>query len=234
MNEYCGNSQRPPVNPTHFPIVSMPPSWPSNHNDMAHHSSPAEEEEYLSHRPMYNAYMYASSRPGPPVNMASPSPYKLKHSQSGNNGYSSISINLKGTELVVIRPQTTPPAGTSFKEEMVPRESAVCRFCFRRFLVNDENQQVLKTECKCSYTSSFIHYDCAIQWSRNKGNTYCERCHQVNNFLHVSILSQNPAPQTYYSAQPLICINSTGNTFPAQSITDPYPRPRRRWFWNLR
>ncbi|XP_020547181.1 uncharacterized protein LOC110011443 [Sesamum indicum] len=95
-----------------------------------------------------------------------------------NEGSSTSSlVELKDEKLVIVRVKTTAPNNADglagLKDEKIPKEEAVCRFCFHKF----EDDNVLKTKCRCKFT--LIHEHCAVEWSREKGNNIkCDVCDQ--------------------------------------------------------
>ncbi|KAI3470012.1 hypothetical protein Pfo_026675 [Paulownia fortunei] len=71
--------------------------------------------------------------------------------------------------------------GIEEKDEKIPKEKAVCKFCYNIF----EDDNVLKTKCKCKFT--LIHEECAVIWSREKGNNKCHQCDENIYDIYVTL-----------------------------------------------
>ncbi|CAL5416753.1 unnamed protein product [Camellia sinensis] len=100
------------------------------------------------------------------------------------------SQSVPGQNVVLVRPRTL--GQTSLKEHngLVPmegdeeifEEEAICKFCFD--ILKEEN--ILKTECKCG--NALIHEECAANWSRMRGNNYCDSCEQAVQTFPVALI----------------------------------------------
>ncbi|PIN25388.1 hypothetical protein CDL12_01860 [Handroanthus impetiginosus] len=80
-------------------------------------------------------------------------------------------MELNDKELVMITEKTSQLYFQG-EVEKIPKEEAICRFCFNIF----QEDNVLKTKCKCKFT--LIHESCATAWSQKKGNNKCYVCEQ--------------------------------------------------------
>ncbi|PIN25389.1 hypothetical protein CDL12_01861 [Handroanthus impetiginosus] len=85
----------------------------------------------------------------------------------------------------------------------IPKEEAVCRFCFNLF----QEDNVLKTKCKCKFT--LIHEPCTIEWSDKKGNKKCDVCEQDMQNIPVTLSMNHNSSDTNKKVKG----NSTPNRF---------------------
>ncbi|PIN25785.1 hypothetical protein CDL12_01467 [Handroanthus impetiginosus] len=99
-----------------------------------------------------------------------------------------LELNLK--QLVTIIEKTSQLYFQGVEVEKIPREDAVCRFCFNLF----QEDNVLKTKCKCKFT--LIHESCAIEWSEKKGNKKCDVCEQDIQNIPVTLSTDHNSSDT--------------------------------------
>ncbi|GMP78000.1 hypothetical protein CsSME_00034095 [Camellia sinensis var. sinensis] len=100
------------------------------------------------------------------------------------------SQSVPGQNIVLVRPRTLGQTNPKEHNGLVPmegdeeifEEEAVCKFCFD--ILKEEN--ILKTECKCG--NALIHEECAANWSRTRGNNYCDSCEQEVQIFPVALV----------------------------------------------
>ncbi|PIN25786.1 hypothetical protein CDL12_01468 [Handroanthus impetiginosus] len=107
---------------------------------------------------------------------------------------------LNEKQLVTITEKTSQLYFQGAEVEKIPKEEAVCRFCFNLF--QDDN--VLKTKCKCKFT--LIHESCTVEWSEKKGNKKCDVCEQDIQNIPVT-LSTDQTLQTLTKSSRGILLN---------------------------
>lgn len=65
--------------------------------------------------------------------------------------------------------------------EKIPKEEAICRFCFNVF-----EADMVKLDCKCKV--AVAHESCAlIEWAQKKGNNKCDTCEQDIQNIPVTV-----------------------------------------------
>ncbi|CAL5416758.1 unnamed protein product [Camellia sinensis] len=100
------------------------------------------------------------------------------------------SQSVPGQNIVLVRPRTLGQTNPKEHNGLVPmegdeeifEEEAVCKFCFD--ILKEEN--ILKTECKCG--NALVHEECAANWSRTRGNNYCDSCEQEVQTFPVALV----------------------------------------------
>ncbi|KAI3470015.1 hypothetical protein Pfo_026678 [Paulownia fortunei] len=94
-------------------------------------------------------------------------------------------------EFVTVKVRTPLRNFGGQEVEKIPKEEAICRFCFNEFQAN-----MLKTNCKCKF--ALLHESCAIEWSHKKGNNKCDVCEQDIQNIPVTVSRENfsSAPRT--------------------------------------
>ncbi|XP_028057881.1 uncharacterized protein LOC114261773 isoform X1 [Camellia sinensis] len=105
-------------------------------------------------------------------------------------GATITSQSVPGQNIVLVRPRTLGQTNPKEHNSLVPmegdeeifEEEAVCKFCFA--ILKEEN--ILKTECKCG--NAFIHEECAANWSRMRGDNYCDFCEQEVQTFPVALV----------------------------------------------
>ncbi|KAL7106067.1 hypothetical protein ACP275_07G088000 [Erythranthe tilingii] len=93
---------------------------------------------------------------------------KMKMRKRFNPGQTS---KLKENEFIQVKARGPQPQGNSEEVEKIPKEEAICRFCFDVYQDN-----MLQTKCKCKFV--MIHQTCEVEWTKKKGNDKCEVCEQ--------------------------------------------------------
>ncbi|CAL5347703.1 unnamed protein product [Camellia sinensis] len=100
------------------------------------------------------------------------------------------SESVPGQNIVLVRPRTLGQTNPKEHNGLVPmegdeeifEEEAICKFCSD--ILKEEN--ILKTECKCG--NALIHEECAANWSRTRGNNYCDSCEQEVQTFPVALV----------------------------------------------
>ncbi|KAL3849147.1 hypothetical protein ACJIZ3_011029 [Penstemon smallii] len=99
--------------------------------------------------------------------------------------------------LVMIKDKTTliRSNNSTSDKTIIPREEAICRFCFNPLLPVDNNNNLLKTKCGCPLT--LTHELCATEMSKGGGNNKCDVCDQDVCYVPVTLsLSTNTTTKT--------------------------------------